>query len=55
MFTRAWRGESEIGLYRWGMGEGKKKKKQRTPNGDGQIAVERRSNTIGHHDNYGEG
>jgi hypothetical protein len=27
MFTCAWRGESEIGLYRWGMVEGKKKKK----------------------------
>jgi hypothetical protein len=27
MFTRARRGESEIGLYRWGMVEGKKKKK----------------------------
>jgi hypothetical protein len=26
MFTRARRGESEIGLYRWGMVEGKKKK-----------------------------
>jgi hypothetical protein len=27
MFTRARRGESEIGLYGWGMVEGKKKKK----------------------------
>jgi hypothetical protein len=28
MFTRARRGESEIGLYRWGMVERKKKKKK---------------------------
>jgi hypothetical protein len=41
VFTHARRGESEIGLYRWGMVEGKKKKKQWIPNGDGQIAVER--------------
>jgi hypothetical protein len=35
--------------------KGKKKKKQWTPNGDGQIVVERRSNMIRYHGDYGEG
>jgi hypothetical protein len=30
MFTCAWRGESKIGLYRWGMVEREKKKKKKT-------------------------